>query len=160
MRKVMIATAGAAVLLAVFASMGSAGAGPQLKGSFDVTGTVKDSDYGPAVPPGTKTTDAYSFKCASGSCAKVKLNRDAGGRHFKSTLHKTGSGRYKGTEGPEPYTCVDPLGDPGQFTATHTIKVTKAANGHATKFSGQIKVVITGCTETFENAEVKGKLKS
>jgi hypothetical protein len=161
MRKVMIATAGAAVLLAVVASIGSAGAGPRLNGTFAVTGTVQDSDYVPAIPPGTKTNDIYRFKsrCASGACARVKLNRDAGGRHIRSTLHKTAPRRYRGTEGPQPYLCVDPIGDPGQFTSTHTIRVTRARNGHATRFSGQIKIRITGCTETFENVAVEGKLR-
>jgi hypothetical protein len=146
------------LLLAVVA-VAMAGGGPRLNGTFDAAVTIQGNDIG--IPAGTKTTDTYVFKstCKSGACAKVKLTRKAGGRNVKSTLKKTAPGVYKGTEGPEPYTCVKPLGAPGQFTGDHTIKVTKAKNGLATKISGTTAIHITGCTETYENVALKGKLK-
>ena len=159
MRKLIITAAGAALLLLAVAVAVQAGSGPRLNGSFNVTATIQDNDIG--IPAGTNTTDVYVFKstCRSGACAKVGLIRKSGGRNVKSTLNKTAPGVYKGTEGPEPYTCVKPIGTPGQFTGDHKIKVTKSANGLATKISGTTAIHITGCTETFENVALKGKLK-
>jgi hypothetical protein len=159
MRKLVTAAAGAALLLVVVTGVGSASGGPRLDGSFNVTGTMQGDDIG--IPAGTNSTDTYTFKstCGSGACAKVKLTRASGGRNVKSTLKKTAPGVYKGTEGPEPYTCVKPLGAPGQFTGDHTIKVTKSKNGLATQISGTTAIHITGCTETFENVALKGKIK-
>jgi len=159
MRKPIAVAAGVALLAVAMVGTGQAGSGPRLSGTFSVTGSVEGNDIG--IPAGTVTTDVYTFKptCGSGGCAKVALTRKSGGRNFKSTLKKTAPGVYKGTEGPAAYTCVKPIGTPGQFTADHKIKVTKSANGRATKISGDIKVHITGCTETFENAKLTGKLK-
>ncbi|MEX0993238.1 MAG: hypothetical protein WDZ37_04500 [Solirubrobacterales bacterium] len=159
MRKVMLAISGTALLLTV-AGTGEAGSGPRLNGSFKVTATITGDDY--SIPLPAKTTDTYKFKstCASGACATVALDRASGTRHVKSTLQKTASGVYQGTEGPDPYTCVKPIGAAGQFTADHEIKVTKSKRGKATKISGETKVHITGCAETFENVKLKGKLKT
>lgn len=159
MRKPTIVALGAALLLIAMAGMGEAGSGPRLQGSFGVTGSVQGNDIG--VPVGTVTSETYSFKsgCGSGSCAKVALTRKSPGRTTKSTLKKVAPGVYKGSEGPSPYVCVNPIGTPGQFTAEHKIKVTKSAGGLATRISGEIKTHITGCTETFENAKISGKLK-
>ena len=88
----------------------------------------------------------------------MKLIRVAGARNVKSTLHRTAPGRYRGTEGPTPYTCLTPFGDPGTFTAVNKVRVTKSKNGKATKIAGSIKTKISGCTETFENAKFTGKL--
>jgi hypothetical protein len=74
----------------------------------------------------------------------------------KSTLRKTKPGVYEGNEGPEPYSCVSPIGKPGQFTAHHKIKVTKSKNGRATKIAGQTTIQITGCKETFEDVDLRG----
>jgi hypothetical protein len=158
MRKPMIVALGTALLLVPMVSVGQAGSGPRLQGSFNVTGSVEGNDIG--VPAGTVTTEVYTFKssCGSGGCPKVTLTRKSASRKIKSTLKKVAPGVYKGSEGPSPYTCVDPLGAPGQFTADHKIKVTKSAGGLATRISGEIKTHITGCTETFENAKVTGKL--
>lgn len=159
MRKLIVVAAGAALMMMAMVGIGQAGSGPRLSGQFNVTATIEGNDIG--IPPGTVTTDVYAFKstCGSGGCPKVGLTRKSGGRNLKSTLKKTAPGVYKGTEGPSAYTCVKPLGDPGQFTADHKIKVTKSANGRATKISGEIKIHITGCTETFENGKLTGKLK-
>ncbi|MEK6252311.1 MAG: hypothetical protein AABM43_10280 [Actinomycetota bacterium] len=125
-----------------------------------MTATIQGNDIG--IPPGTNTTDAYKFKstCGSGACSRVGLIRKSGGRNVKSTLHKTAPGVYKGTEGPEPYTCVTPRDAPGQFTGDHKIKVTKSADGLAKKISERTQIHITDCTETFENVSLKGKLKN
>jgi hypothetical protein len=159
MRKLMITTTLAGLLLAAIAVAGLAAVGPRLDGTFNVTGTVQDSDFVPAVPPGTKITDTYKFvsTCGSGECAKVKLTRTSGGRNVKSTLKRLKPGVYKGKEGPAPYTCVAPIGNPGQFTGVNKVKVTKSSNGRATKFTGTSKIKFTGCTETFENSKVTGK---
>src|SRR5882672_9666549 len=108
MRKLMITTTLAGLLLAVVAVAGLAAVGPRLDGTFKVTGTVQDSDFVPPVPAGTKITDTYKFvaTCGSGECAKVKLTRSSGGRNVKSTLKRVKPGVYKGNEGPAPYTCV------------------------------------------------------
>jgi hypothetical protein len=159
MQKPTIVALGAALLLLAMASMGEAGSGPRLQGTFGVTGSVTGNDIG--VPPGTVTSETYTFKssCPAGGCAKVTLTRKSASRKIKSTLKKVGPGVYKGNEGPSPYVCVNPIGTPGQFTAEHKIKVTKSAGGQATRISGEIKTHITGCTETFENAKISGKLK-
>jgi hypothetical protein len=159
MRKLIIAATGAALLLLAAAAAVQAGGGPRLNGTFNVGATIQDNDIG--IPVGTGTTDVYSFKstCKSGACSKVGLTRKSGARNVKSTLRKTAPGVYKGSEGPEPYTCVKPIGAPGQFTGDHKIKVTKSANGLATKISGTTAIHITGCTETFENVTFRGKLK-
>jgi hypothetical protein len=52
---------------------------------------------------------------------------------------------------------VSPIGQPGEYTAHHKIKVTKAKNGRATKIVGQTKIHITGCKETFEDVDLRGK---
>ncbi|HEX7059432.1 MAG TPA: hypothetical protein VF176_06230 [Solirubrobacterales bacterium] len=159
MRKLITTAAAAALLLLAIAAAVQAAGGARLNGSFNVTATIQDNDIG--IPVGTDTTDVYVFKstCKSGACSKVGLIRKSGGRNVKSTLHKTAPGVYKGTEGPEPYVCVKPIGAPGQFTGDHKIKVTKSANGLATKVSGTTAIHITGCTETFEDVALKGKLK-
>jgi hypothetical protein len=159
MRKAMVAAAVVALLSALVVASGEAGSGPRLNGTFQVTGTVGGNDIG--IPAGTETTDVYVFKstCSgTGGCAKVNLTRKSGGRNVKSILKKTAPGAYKGSEGPLPYTCVKPLGAAGQFTGENRIKVTKAKNGKAKKISGKLVVHITGCTETFEEASIVGKL--
>jgi hypothetical protein len=50
MRKLMITTTLAGLLLAVVAVAGLAAVGPRLDGTFNVTGTVQDSDFVPPVP--------------------------------------------------------------------------------------------------------------
>jgi hypothetical protein len=159
MRRLVMAAAGAAVLLVAVTGAVEASGGPRLDGTFNVTGKIQGNDIG--IPAGTVSTDTYKFKstCGSGACAKVKLTRTSGGRNIKSTLKKIAPGVYKGTEGPAPYTCVKPLGAPGQFTGDHTIKVTKSKDGLATKIGGTTLIHITGCAETFENVSLSGKLK-
>jgi hypothetical protein len=158
MRKLMIAVVGAALLLAAVASAKQASGGPRLDGSFKMTATILNNDIG--IPSGTVTTDVYAFKstCGSGACAKVNLTRKSGGRNVKSTLKKTAPGVYKGTEGPAPYVCVNPLGAKGEFTGDHKITVTKAKNGLAKKVSGKTVIHITGCNETIEEVSLKGTL--
>lgn len=157
MRKLILALL-AAALIAVAAPTVMAGAGPRLHGSFNVVGTIKGNDLG--VPAGTKMPDVFKFtsRCKSGGCARVKLDRDGGDHsHYKSTLRKTRPGVYKGTEGPEPYTCLD--NDEATFTAKHTIKVTKAPDGKATAIGGKTNITIAGCSAgTFVNYTLKGKL--
>jgi hypothetical protein len=156
-----LAIAGGCVVLLLAASIGivEASKGPRLDGSFNVTGTVQGNDIG--IPAGTATTDVYVFKstCPAGACAKVRLTRDAGERKVQSTLKKTAPGVYRGTEGPAPYTCVDPIGTKGTFTGDHKIVVTKAKDGRAKKISGTIEIHITGSGETYEDAALKGALK-
>ena len=158
MRKPMTAVAGVALLLVVMVSMGQAGSGPRLHGSFDMSATIEANDIG--IAPGTRTADVYAFKssCGSGGCATVTLRRKSGGRNFKATLKRTAPGVYKGTEGPSAYTCVTPFGAPGQFSGDHRVKVTRSVDGSATKITDELKIHITGCTETFENAKLVGKL--
>jgi hypothetical protein len=158
MRKLVIVAVGVTLLLVAGASAGQASKGPRLDGSFRMTATILSNDIG--IPPGTVTSDVYVFKstCPKGGCAKVGLTRESGGRDVKSTLHRTAPGVYKGNEGPEPYTCVKPIGAPGQFTGEHRIKVTKSKNGRAKKISGNTVIHITGCTETIEEVKLAGKL--
>lgn len=157
MRRLILAVL-AAGLIAVAAPAVMAGAGPRLHGSFNTVGTIKGNDLG--VPAGTKTDDVFKFtsRCKAGACAKIKLDRDGGDNsHYKSTLRKTRPGVYKGTEGPEPYTCLD--NDEATFTAKHTIKVTRARNGKATAIGGTTNIKIAGCSAgTFVNYTLKGKL--
>ena len=147
-----------ALLAVAVASALAKGAPPRLDGNFKVTATIGVNDVG--IPAGTVTTDEYAFKatCAKGACAKVKLTRKSGGRNVKSTLKKTAPGVYEGKEGPEPYTCVRPLGTKGAFTSDVMVKVTKKAkNGLAKKITGKLVVHITGCVEEIEEAKLTGK---
>lgn len=162
MRKLLSAAAAAALVTAIVAVPGEASrtAGtskpPRLDGSFNVTGAVRGNDIG--IPAGSPVHDTFAFKstCGRGACKKVGLTRDAGGRDVKSTLHMTKPGVYEGNEGPEPYTCVNPIGQPGQFTGHTKIKVTKAKSGKATKIAGQTHQTFTGCKETYEDVDFKG----
>lgn len=159
MRKAIIAVLGVAVLAGAVTATAGAGKGPRLNGSFRMTATILSNDIG--IPPGTVTTDVYVFKSTcggTGACSKVGLTRESGGRDVKSTLHKTAPGVYKGTEGPEPYTCVNPIGAAGTFTGQHKITVTKAKNGLAKKISGKTVIHITGCMETIEEVSLRGRL--
>jgi hypothetical protein len=148
------------LLLAVtIAGAAGKGKGPRLNGSFQMTATILGNDIG--IPPGSVTSEVYVFKSTcggTGGCAKVGLTRESGGRDVKSTLNRTAPGVYKGIEGPEPYTCVNPIGAPGQFTGQHKITVTKAKNGKAKKVSGKLVIHITGCTETIEEVSLRGRL--
>lgn len=157
MRKPFIAALGAAVTMAMVAIPGAAGVkAPRLDGTFAVTGAVRDNDIG--IPAGSEVSDTFVFKstCRSGACKRVGLTRKSGGRNVKSTLRMTKPGVYEGNEGPEPYTCVNPIGQPGQFTGHNKIKVTTAKNGKATKIVGRTEQHITGCKETFENVDLRG----
>ena len=159
MRRSVLSLVLAALFVVAVASALAKGAPPRLDGTFAVIGTIKGNDIG--IAPGTLGADVYKFKstCGKGSCAKVKLTRKAGGREIKSTLHKTAPGVYEGTEGPAPYVCVNPLGGKGEFTGDHKIKVTrKSKAGLAKKISGTTVIHITGCTETFEEVSLQGKL--
>jgi len=157
-RKLAIASITALVLAAAVAVLAQAASGPRLNGSFRVTATILSNDIG--IPPGSVTSDVYVFKsaCRKGACANVGLTRESGGRDVKSTLHRTAPGVYKGNEGPEPYVCVNPIGEKGEFTGEHKIKVTKSRKGLATKISGKTVIHITGCTETIEEVTLRGKL--
>ena len=158
MRKLFLALA-VAGSLAIMAPAVLAGAGPRLAGTFDVTGTIKDNDFG--IPPDTKTPDVFKFtsKCKSGGCKRVKLDRDGGDHsHYKSTLQKVKRGVYRGTEGPYPYKCPDNANS--TFTAQHTVRVSKTKNGKATAFTGSSKVKIANCDfASFVNYSLSGKLR-
>jgi hypothetical protein len=159
MRRLTVALSLASLLALAVASLGAAGSGPRLNGTFEMTGKVGDNDIG--VPVGTETTDTYVFKSTcggTGGCAKVTLTRKSGNRNVKSTLSRKAPGVYKGVEGPAPYVCVDPIGTKGQFTGSHKVTVTKAKKGKATKISDQLVIHITGCNETFEEGTMKGSL--
>jgi hypothetical protein len=158
MRKLLIVTFGVLALVAAAAAIVQAASGPRLNGSFRLTATILSNDIG--IPPGSVTTDVYVFKstCAKGGCSKVGLTRESGGRDVKSTLHKTAPGVYKGNEGPEPYICVNPIGDKGEFTGEHKVTVTKSQKGLAKKISVKTVIHITGCIETIEEVRLKGKL--
>src|SRR6478672_6737188 len=136
MRRLVPLAVGAALLLTTVTGALAKGGAPRLDGTFTTTGTIQANDIG--IAPGTVGTDTYKFKstCKKGACAKVTLTRKSGGRELKSTLRKTAPGVYKGSEGPAPYTCINPLGGKGEFTGDHTIKVTKSQNGLAKKISG------------------------
>jgi hypothetical protein len=157
-RKLMIVLA-AAALLAAASAYGKGSSGPRLNGSFRMTATILSNDIG--IPPGTVTTDVYVFKSTcggSGACNRVGLTRESGERDIKSTLRMTAPGVYKGSEGPAPYTCVKPIGAPGQFTGDHKITVTQSKAGRVTKVSAKTVIHITGCTETVEEVTLRGKL--
>ncbi len=158
MRRLIVSFVVALVLAAGVAVLAQAASGPRLNGSFKVTATILSNDIG--IPPGSVTSDVYVFKstCRKGSCAKVGLTRESGGRDVKSTLHRTAPGVYKGNEGPEPYVCVNPIGAKGEFTGEHKIKVTKSRKGRVTKISGKTVIHISGCTETIEEVTLRGKL--
>jgi hypothetical protein len=160
MRKSIASLVVAALLAVAVASALAKGASPRLDGSFRMTATILSNDIG--IKPGSVTTDVYVFKSTcggKGGCAKVGLTRESGERDIKSSLHKTAPGVYKGTEGPEPYVCVNPIGKKGEFTGEHKITVTKKAkNGLAKKISGKLVIHITGCTETIEEVTLKGNL--
>jgi hypothetical protein len=158
MRRTWIAVVGALALVVAASAVVQAASGPRLDGSFRVTATILSNDIG--IPPGSVTADTYVFKstCPKGPCAKVGLTRESGGRDVKSTLHKAAPGVYKGNEGPEPYVCVNPIGDKGQFTGEHKITVTKASKGLAKKITGKTVIHISGCVETIEEVSLRGKL--
>jgi hypothetical protein len=160
MRKLTVAMAAAALLAVAATGVVQAGSGPRLNGTFKMTATILNNDIG--IPPGTVTADVYTFKstCGSGGCPKVALTRKSGGRNVKSTLRMTAPGVYRGTESPQPYTCVNPIGTKGEFTGEHKITVTKAKNGLAQSVSGKTVIHITGCKETIEEVALKGKLTS
>lgn len=158
MRKAIVAAVAVSVLV-LSAPTSLAGSGPRLSGTFQVTGTVLNNDIG--IPEGSEITDVYVFKSTcggTGGCAKVVLTRKSGGRNFKSVLKMKAPGVYKGSEGPYPYTCVDPIGTKGQFTGQNKITVTKAKKGKAIKISGKLVDRFTGCNETIEEATVTGRL--
>jgi hypothetical protein len=154
----MVATAAAMMLLVAVAGARQANSGPRLNGPFRMTATILGNDIG--IPAGSVTSDIYVFKsaCVSGGCLNVGLTRESGGRDVRSTLRKTAPGAYKGNEGPEPYTCVKPPGEKGEFTGEHRITVTKAKDGRAQRVSGKTVIHISGCTETIEEVSLKGKL--
>ncbi|HEU4600304.1 MAG TPA: hypothetical protein VFS26_11170 [Solirubrobacterales bacterium] len=159
MRKALIGSVVAVSVLSLVGASSLAGSGPRLNGTFQVTGTVLNNDIG--IPEGTEITDVFVFKSTcggTGGCAKAVLTRKSGGRNFKSTLKRKAPGVYKGTEGPYPYTCVDPIGTKGQFTGQNKITVTKAKKGKAIKISGKLVDRYTGCNETVEEATVTGRL--
>lgn len=158
MRRLMVLAVGVTVLVVTGASAAQTGKGPRLDGTFRLTATILSNDIG--IPPGTVTADTYVFKstCPKGGCAKVGLTRESGGRDVKSTLHRTAPGVYKGNEGPEPYVCVNPIGDKGEFTGQHKVTVTKAKNGRAKRISVKTVIHITGCHETIEEVSLRGKL--
>lgn len=82
----------------------------------------------------------FTPKCKSGPCEKVVLRREVPtGQYFKSTLHRTRAGQYKGRERNKKVgTCAN--GGAVRQTAKLHIRVTAASkNGHATRFSGQVK---------------------
>lgn len=159
MRRLMTCLGAAAVVLAVVANTGAASGGPRLQGAFKIAATIQGNDFG--IRKGTKTADVYKLTptCPSGGCANVKLDRDGGNHaHYKSTLHRVASGKYKGTEGPEAYNCPD--NSAGSFTADHAIAVTRSENGRATKFTGSIKIHFKGCTEKYINYTIVGTPKN
>jgi hypothetical protein len=158
MRKLGVVTVLLVLLAASLAVAKGTPKGPRLDGSFRMSATILSNDIG--IPPGSVTTDVYVFKagCAKGGCASVGLTRESGGRDVKSTLKKVKPGVYKGTEGPEPYVCVSPIGAPGTFTGDHKVTVTKAKNGGATKISAKLVSHISGCNETIEEVSLRGKL--
>ena len=157
MRKLVLALAVAGLLAVAPTVMAAVKA--RLAGTFDVTGTIKENDFG--IPPGTKTPDVWTFTgCRRAGCKTVKVDRQGGATanaHYKSTLHKVRRGVYKGTEGPYPYDC--PGRDDAMFTAAHTVKITKAKNGKATVVGGSSKVKITNCGFTYVNYSLSGKLR-
>ena len=160
MRKKLVAVTTLVLAFAVFSYFASAAGGPHLDGKFKVTETVGDNDYTPQIPEGSKIEETFIFNatCNSGACRKVKLTRKGSTRRVKSTLHKVRKGVYKGTEGPENYVCVNPLGDPGTFTNDIKVRVTKTVDGDATKIAGNMHVELQGCDETFEDSKFTGKL--
>jgi hypothetical protein len=159
MRRSLVCIGLVALLLLAAGSALGKGAAPRLDGSFKVKATIGGNDIG--IPSGTVTTDTYVFKstCKKGGCAKVSLTRKSGGRNVKSTLSKKAPGIYAGKEGPEPYTCVKPLGAQGTFTSDVQVKVAKKTKaGLAKKITGKLVVHIAGCTETYEEATLAGTL--
>jgi hypothetical protein len=153
-RKLFLALAVAGFLVMVPAAMAAIGA--RLAGTFDVTGTIKENDFG--IPPGTKTPDVWKFTgCRRTGCRRVNVDRDGGNHaHYKSTLRKVRRGVYKGTEGPYPYDCPDNAHS--TFTAAHTVKITKAKDGKATVIGGNSKVKIANCGfASFVNYSLSGK---
>ena len=158
MRRLLAVTGIALLAVAAAALADTAGGGPRLNGVFQVDATILANDIG--IQSGSKTTDTYTFKstCGKGGCPKVVLTRKSGTRNLKTTLQRKSLGVYKGTEGPAPYVCVDPLGTKGEFTGDHKITVTKATKGVAKKISGTLVIHITGCNETIENVSIKGQL--
>jgi len=161
MRRWVVAVVGAALLATAVSSAVAANkqAEPRLNGSFEMSAVILSNDIG--IPPGSATIETYAFKSTcggKGACAKVGLTRDRGGANVKSTLRKTAPGTYKGTEGPEPYVCVNPIGTPGTFTGDHKVTVLKSKNGKATRVKDKLIIHIDGCTETIEEVILKGKL--
>jgi hypothetical protein len=160
MRKWVGAVVGVALLATAVTSAVAAQkqAEPRLNGSFEMSAVILSNDIG--IPPGSATIETYAFKstCGKGACAKVGLTRDRGGANVKSTLRRTAPGTYKGTEGPEPYVCVNPIGTPGTYTGDHKVTVLKGKNGKATRIKDKLVIHIDGCTETIEEVLLKGKL--
>ena len=143
------------MLLGALASMAFA-KGVALEGTFKVTATVGDNDFG--IDAGTKVKNTYTFKCANDACTKVKMTRIDPGGTYKSTLKLSGS-TYSGTEGPYPYpSCPD--NNAATFTVDHKIKITEDDGDAATKISGTAATKIHDCDfATFVDYKIKGKLK-
>jgi hypothetical protein len=161
MRKWVVAVVGVALIATAVTSAVAAGkqAEPRLNGSFEMSAVILSNDIG--IPPGSETTETYAFKSScggKGACPKVGLTRDRDGSNVKSTLRRSGPGVYKGTEGPEPYVCVNPIGTPGTYTGDHKVTVLKSKNGKATRVKDKLVIHIDGCTETIEEVILKGKL--
>ena len=123
---------------------------PHLQGRFPVTATITASNF-KGVRNGTHSADVYTFTshCKIGTCKTVTLVRQGGtaNRHYRSTLRRTASNIYVGTEGPYPYPCPGrPGGSKSKFTAKHTIRITAAyRTGRVAAFDGSSKYTITGC---------------
>ena len=88
---------------------------------------------------------AFSPLCATGPCRKVALRREGPrGKHFRSTLKRTGTGRYKGKE---PRQRIGRCKDGGKLlqSAKHRVKITRARNGRATAIRGRVRFKLSGC---------------
>jgi hypothetical protein len=153
-----------AALLAVATSVVTAAPAARLNGRFNVVSTITANNF-TGVKKGTKSRDVYTFtaRCTKGACARVTLARAGGSsrKNYRSTLSRTTSGTYTGTEGPFAYSCPVSSGNrAATFSARHTIKVTRSSTtGRVTAFTGTSRFTIRNCkVGTFVNYSLKGTL--
>ncbi len=160
-RKHRVAMVGVALALAsmLFAVTATGAVDARLQGKFKVTAEITGGDGPP--PVGTIVHRTYKFKpqCGAGVCDEVEIARQtSSGSFVKTILTHNGVGVYDGTEVQDNPVCAN--GDPATSrTGDIHVEITKAKNGKAIKVSGTLHFDTVGCSDTYQDAEFKGKLK-
>lgn len=141
-RRIGYALAVVACVGAVLAATAYAAVEARLAGPFHVRVTVLSGNI---QTPGSHFIRKWRFEpiCPSGPCERVRLHRQLPGGHgsAKSILHRTGPGRYKGTERMR-VTCG---GETGHQVSRVRLRITKRQDGQARKFRGRGRLRVFGC---------------